>query len=197
MNVPDNNKTIQIMIDFIKAAETSRKYLPNVAANYRTPLRLIGQELNEEESQSIESFKNNLDQIFAAFYSRNQAKISASSIEIYKKRIRNLISDYENYGSDPSKMAAWNREVVTRKIKGKTPTAKQDNNENQSPPVMGYSSASEQVIDIGVFKLVLPKNDQIMEALMNGDFKTVKDEIKKLSDKFDTRIKNENTGGLA
>lgn len=107
--------TIEKLMSFIKAAETSRKYLPNVASNHRTPLKLIDPELNVDEGESIDTFKSNLDQIFAVFYSKNQSKYSASSIEIYKRRVRTLLSDFENYGGDTSKMAAWNREIITRK----------------------------------------------------------------------------------
>lgn len=108
-------QTITSLDSFIKAAETSRKYLPNVASNFRTPLRLIDPELNEEEGQSMDVFKKNLDQIFKAFYSKNQSKYSATSIEVYRRRMRTLLSDFENYGGDTSKMAAWDREIITRK----------------------------------------------------------------------------------
>lgn len=53
-----------------------------------------------------------------------------------------------------------------------------------TPPLLNSLGKEEQIIDIGIFKLVIPKSDKIIEALMNGEFKTVKDEIKKLSDKF-------------
>lgn len=113
--------TIEKLMSFIKAAQTSRKYLPNVASNHRTPLKLIDPELNADEGESIDTFKNNLDQIFAVFYSKNQSRYSASSIEIYKRRVRTLLSDFENYGGDTSKMTAWNREIITRKKTKKEP----------------------------------------------------------------------------
>lgn len=41
--------------------------------------------------------------------------MSASSIAVYNRRVRSLIDDYEKYGTDPGKMASWNRQLITRK----------------------------------------------------------------------------------
>lgn len=101
--------------DFIEKAVKSRKYMPNVATNYRVPLKWIGPELNDQEKTSLETFKKNLTQIFNLVYSKPGNKLSAASIEVYKKRMINLISDYEKYGKDPSAMANWNRPIVVRK----------------------------------------------------------------------------------
>lgn len=106
--------SIQSLYDFIDRAETNRKYLPNVATNFRTPLRLIEKELTEEERSSVDLIKKNLDQIINLIYSKNGNKLSASSLEVYRKRIKSLIADYENYGKDPSAMANWSRPITTR-----------------------------------------------------------------------------------
>lgn len=107
--------TITTLLDFITAAERSRKYPPSTASNHRSPLRLIQPELTEEENNSLEIFKSHLDQVFDIIYSKNKSEMSASSIEVYKKRVRSLIADYEKYGTEPSKMASWNRQIITRK----------------------------------------------------------------------------------
>lgn len=109
------SNTVTTLLDFITAAERSRKYPPSTASNHRSPLRLIQSELTEEENNSLVIFKNHLDQVFDIIYSKNKSEMSASSIEVYKKRVRSLIADYEKYGTEPSKMASWDRQIITRK----------------------------------------------------------------------------------
>ena len=130
-----NNQSTKKLFNFITAAERSRKYMPTVAANHKTPLRLIDTELNQEEGESVEILKQNLEQIFHTFYTKNQSKISASSIEIYKRRLRSLIEDYENYGVDPSKMASWNKEISVRKTR-------KEGKEEKSNPTESLRSVS-------------------------------------------------------
>ncbi len=106
---------IQELFDFISAAERSRNYPSKVASNHRSPLRLIEPELTEEEKNSLEILQNNLDKIFQTVYDKNKSRMSASSIAVYNRRVRSLIDDYEKYGTDPGKMASWNRQLITRK----------------------------------------------------------------------------------
>ncbi len=42
----------------------------------------------------------------------------------------------------------------------------------------------KQSIDIGIFKLILPKSSEVTQGLVNGDFKIAYDELQKLSEKF-------------
>lgn len=109
--------TLNDLHDFINRAQNNRKYLPNVATNFRTPLRLIEKELSEEEKASIDLLKKNLEQIVNVIYSRSNNALSAASLGIYKRRIMQLISDYENYGKDPDKMASWDRKITSKKHK--------------------------------------------------------------------------------
>lgn len=140
---------IQSLYDFIDRAQTNRKYLPNVATNFRTPLRLIEKELTEEEKNSIDLLKKNLDQIINLIYSKSGNKLSASSLEIYKKRIKNLIEDYGNYGKDPSAMANWSRPVVARSRKDNKIKPEDNNKEevitSKDIPVIPSESASSIV----------------------------------------------------
>lgn len=50
---------------------------------------------------------------------RNQQNMTSASMETYHRRIKNLLRDYENYGTDPVKMVAWNR--PTRNIRTREP----------------------------------------------------------------------------
>lgn len=106
--------TIQSLTEFITAAQKSRKYPDNTAGAMRSSLRLFEPELTEEEKESLDTFKGHLDQISQSVFNKNKSKMSAVSLETYKRRINVLLRDYELYGTDPSKMASWNREVRTR-----------------------------------------------------------------------------------
>ncbi|MEX2007218.1 MAG: hypothetical protein WD992_00400 [Candidatus Levyibacteriota bacterium] len=112
--------SLNSLYEFIDRAEKNRKYLANVAVNFRTPLRVIEKELSGEEKNSLESIKKNLDQIIAVIYSKSDNKLSAASLGVYKRRIHSLIKDYEEYGKDPSKMASWDRKISIRTPKEKT-----------------------------------------------------------------------------
>lgn len=101
--------TLQSLEDFIGAAEKSRKYPANTAGAFKSALRLYEPELTDEEKESLDTVKEHLDQISQSVYNKNKSKMSVASLETYKRRLRALLIDYEKYGTDPSKMASWNR----------------------------------------------------------------------------------------
>lgn len=150
--------TFKDLFDFIDRASKNRKYLPNTATSFRTPLRIVEVELTDEEKASVGLLKERLDQIFHTIFSKN-SNLSAASLEVYKRRIRNLISDYEKYGKDSSKMANWNREVIFKKISKAKNTGKQlyieDDNEQNSEGLV------EVISDMGndMIKFELPFDD--------------------------------------
>lgn len=111
---------IDKLTEFINRAEKDRKYPSNTAVAFKRPLLLIASELTDEEKNSLEILESHIDQIFNTIYHRGNSNLSAGSLEEYKRRMRKVISDYKSYGSDPSKMAAWNRPFKTRKIKEKS-----------------------------------------------------------------------------
>lgn len=101
-------KTVQDVFDFIDEATKNRKYSPDVATSIRVSLRLVQLELNEEEKKSLTVFKDHLAQVLTITYNKNKNRISASTFERYKRRINQVLKDYENYADNPTKMAAWN-----------------------------------------------------------------------------------------
>lgn len=110
---------IDTLLEFIKRAERDRKYPSNTAVAFKRPFLLVASELTDEEKNSLETFESRIDQILNSVYTRGNSNLSASSLEEYKRRIRKVISNYREYGIDPSKMASWNRVSKIRKIKGK------------------------------------------------------------------------------
>jgi hypothetical protein len=174
---------IKQLFDFIEKAQKSRKYLPNTATSYRSPLRLIEPELTDEEKESIDLFKKNLDQIFNTLYNKN-GSLSAASLEVYKRRVRSLISDYEKYGKDPSAMANWNRPIVTRKLKDKPEKKESKTEESVSGEIENLDtnvSTQTAIVTLtnGKAKIVVPSE------LTEIDVKKLKAQINVLANIYD------------
>ena len=74
----------------------------------KAALRLFGLELNEDELQSLDLFKSRFNDIYQSVVQKNKDNVTINSLETYKSRLQRLISDYEKFGIDPSKMANWN-----------------------------------------------------------------------------------------
>src|SRR5436190_18879610 len=136
----ENMSVIQNLIDFVNVAERNRKYAENSAIGFRAALRIFEPELNEQEKESLETFRQNIDQISQSVHRKNKDKISTSTIGIYKKRIQKIVSDYDKYANDASKMASWNPVTRIRTSKrdsmiSKTPIADnlQDGSQNMKP----------------------------------------------------------------
>lgn len=174
---------IKSLYDFIDLAQKNRKYLPNVATNFRTPLRLIEQELSDEEKGSIKLIKEHLEEVFNLIYSRSTNKLSASSLETYKKRIRILINDYEKYGKDASKMASWNR-IAPIKKKKENKISKEEKGYIHHPETVLPTSTA---VEVGEFRLILPTDwdmNKTRQAIVKGEFSIIYDELTKLSSKL-------------
>ena len=103
----DKRTTIAIFNDFVNAAERSRKYPRNTAIGYRAALRLYEQVLKDEEKESIDTFKERLEDISSEVYHNNISQMTAGSIATYKSRVFRVLGDYEKYGREPAKMANW------------------------------------------------------------------------------------------
>jgi hypothetical protein len=120
------SNTVEILNNFIETAKRSRKYPESSAAGFKVALRLFESELNDEEKQSIETLKENLDKIYNAVFEKNKTKYTASSLDVYRKRVSKLINDYLSYGADPTKFNSWSplvRKTPVRKQKEPSATA--------------------------------------------------------------------------
>jgi hypothetical protein len=99
---------IEDLKNFIVRAEKSRKYAPNSADGMKVALAYFERELNDEEKDSLEKFETNFNAIYTSVIRNNQDKLSASSLEIYKRRVLTVIKDYKEYDADPAKFVNWN-----------------------------------------------------------------------------------------
>lgn len=145
------SSVIRQLSEFIDTAERNRKYPTGTAIGRRAALRLFEQELNEEEKESLDTLKSNLEQIYQNVFNKNKSKMSAESLVTYKQRVEKLIEDYERYGADPTKLAAWNR--PTRKSKS---SALQTNNQkNPGVSVPDEETRLEKEVPLSRFELPL------------------------------------------
>ncbi|EKE13088.1 MAG: hypothetical protein ACD_13C00093G0002 [uncultured bacterium] len=110
--------TIETLNEFLDMAQRNRKYAPNSVYGYRAALKLFADEVNEEEKSSMDLFKERYEQIFSNIVNKKKNIFSIASLQIYRKRVKKLLSDYEKYGVDPTKMANWT--PLTTKPLGKT-----------------------------------------------------------------------------
>ena len=78
-------------------------------------IRLYEPELTDEERESLDTFKEHLEQLSQSVFNKNKSKMSATSLETYRRRLHALLNDYDKYGTDPSKMASWNRVIRIRR----------------------------------------------------------------------------------
>ena len=116
------------LLKFVDIAIKNRRYPDNTGYAIRAALRLFEKELNKDERESIDKFKINIDQIYQNVFRKNSGELSAKSLATYKSRVTKALSDYEKYGTDPTKMANWPAKVLTRPKKHNTPDLVDKNN---------------------------------------------------------------------
>ena len=105
--------TIKDLYDFIETAMRNRKYPTSTAQGLRAAVKLFDSELNDDERKSLDTVKGNVEQIYQSVFTKNK-NFTAASLATYKSRFLKVISDYEKYGTDPTKMTNWNPKVITR-----------------------------------------------------------------------------------
>jgi len=112
--------TFKNLVEFITTAEKNRNYPAATGVAFRNAIAKFVDLLNEEEKQSVDLFENRIEQIFRDFVEKNKQKMTMKSMIEYKRRVLRVISDYREYGIDPTKMNNWQRKpknVGVRKSK--------------------------------------------------------------------------------
>lgn len=181
--VNNSMKKIQDIYDFVDRAIKSRKYPENTGMALKTALKLFDAELNDEERNSVEEFRKNIDQIYQSVFSKNK-NFSAGSLATYKSRVLKALSDFEKYGIDPTKMAGWSPKVISRPKKQNTLTENIKSTQNTGA-FSTDAGNSVHVFDFtGGVKLLIPKTIKATEAIMDGELKQIKIELKKFSDTY-------------
>jgi len=146
------NTTTKTLLDFIDIAEKNREYPQGTALGRRAAVRLFDAELNGSERESLDTFKSYLDQIYQNVFNKNKSKMRAESLLTYKNRISALISDYEKYGTDPTKMASWDRPVRKRSARDNGKTENKTYGQDADPK---QELESYKTIDMSRFELPL------------------------------------------
>jgi hypothetical protein len=162
----------QDLIDFVDIAVKSRKYPENTAYALKAALNLFETELNDEERQSLDIFRKNFEQINTIVFNKNNKKFSANSLNTYKYRVMKVLSDYETYGINPTKMASWTPKVITRgrkEISRKSEKSSSISTENHSEISTTITPINMHRIELALRTdtkaiLVVPKDITEMEA---------------------------------
>lgn len=145
------------LYDFIDRAERSRKYLPGTAGGLKTALKLFEAELNEDELGSIDTFRSNLDQIYRNVCSSNK-NFTSGSLAAYRSRVNKVLTDYDKYGTDPTKMNSWSVPKIIPRQKTKNKDQEFDRPEN---PIIGSANLNkiELILRPGVKATLLVPTD--------------------------------------
>ncbi|KKP80539.1 MAG: hypothetical protein UR81_C0024G0009 [Candidatus Levybacteria bacterium GW2011_GWB1_35_5] len=165
-----NGNIIKNLMDFIDAAEKSRKYPGNTASARRSAVRLFEHELNEQEKASLDTLKKNLDQIYTNVFNKNKSNMTVASLETYKNRFIALVKEYEKYGINPTMMANWNRPI--RKI-----STKDDKTKNNVPENMEVRESEYKEIEMSRFELPLRPG---IKAIILVPSNITRDEVNKV-----------------
>lgn len=151
--------TINDLYDFIETATRNRKYPPSTAQGLRAAVKLFDGELNEDERNSIDKVKDNLEQIYQGVFAKNK-NFTAASLATYKSRMLKVINDYEKYGTDPTKMTNWNPKVIVRAKRSSPKTAPVSGQVATAPPAEAQPEA-------------IPSNMHKIELALRPDAKFV------------------------
>jgi len=173
-------KKFEELYDFIDRAINSRNYAENTGISLKTALRLFEKELNDEEKNSIDKFSKNIEQIYHSVCSKNK-KFSAGSLATYKSRVIKVITDYEKYGADPTKMSSWPKKAVS-------PHSKKVINKFNDLKERNYTSSESEVGQNFIFndsgtgwnliiKSVKPISSEIKKTLVD-----ISDSLKKINE---------------
>lgn len=166
----------QDLYDFVDRAIRSRKYPENTGMALKTALKLFEAVLTEEERNSISEVEKNLGQIYQSVFSKNK-NFSSDSLATYKSRVSKVISDYKKYGTDPAKMANWSPKLIKRfkKVEIGGSVRKGSVNSGLEGDVKIFDFA-------GGVKLLIPNTPELSDALLDGKFSTIKNELKLVSE---------------
>jgi len=106
-------KNIQDLYDFIDRAAKSYNYPANTAQSLKSAIKRFEPLLSADERGSVQKLKENMDSLALRLFNKDK-DVNPSSLTTYKSRAMRVISDFEKYGGDPSKMAGWKVKPVTR-----------------------------------------------------------------------------------
>lgn len=159
-------QNLEDLYDFIDRAVKSRKYLPATGHVLRSALKLFEHEVNDEERNSLAIFQKNLEQIYHSVATKNGKKFSASSLATYKSRVIRLLADFEKYGADPTKMAAWNPpKPIVKQSKKQIPFEKQNPTDEMDQMQSENSTSIPQTKDVNKLEIVMESGKKMLALI--------------------------------
>lgn len=106
------SQVIQKLREFIKKAEKLGKYPRNTAVGLLAAVKVVEEGLLPDEPDDPKYIADHLEEI----YNRqiNKLNLSAASVETYLGRVKRVLSDYDQYGSDSKAILAWRPRLIQR-----------------------------------------------------------------------------------
>jgi hypothetical protein len=78
--------------------------------------------VNDAERANPDVLLENIDNIAGDIYAKQaDENITVTTLVVYKRRIRKLVTDYQEYGTSPEKMAGWNPRRTAPAMRPKRP----------------------------------------------------------------------------
>ncbi len=135
--------TFKDLYGFVEFAKNNRKYPESTANNLKSALKIFEGQLNEDEAGSLDSARDNIEEIFVDVVRNNKDK-SIGSLNTYKARVIKVINDYKKYGAEPSKLQGWQP-----KQKKSTPLLNQKDKTDKKPdkPARNLSNSTNTPVD--------------------------------------------------
>jgi len=169
------------LYDFIDRAIKSRNYPENTGISLKTALKLFEKELNEEERNSISEFSKNIEQIYSSVCSKAK-NFSAGSLATYKSRVIKVLTDYEKYGIDPTKMSGWPKKTISTRTKRNQDTS----NYFKGNDFIGLGKQTDHPFmfnDSGTGWNVSIKSTQPISSEIKKSLIDISDSLKEINDK--------------
>ena len=115
--------SIKQLKEFIEKAAKLGNYSANTAGGMLSPLKIVADGLTSEEPTDLDYIAEHLEQIF-----HRQTKtlnIRSASLQVYLRRVRRVIKDFKEYGTDAKKFHAWKPKITQRTNKNVSTRSKQ------------------------------------------------------------------------
>ena len=162
------------LYEFIDRAVKNRKYPSNTALGLKAALKLFENEANDDEKNSLDKFKQNLDQIYHSVSIKNK-DVTAGSLATYKSRVNKVLREFEQYGIDPTKMNNWSVKTIVRQKRKEVSKTEKKSVEEKEESGIQFDLTKNFVFDFkGGIKLIIPQNQKTSDAVADGELKIVR-----------------------
>ena len=106
------SQVIKNLREFINKAAKLGKYPRNTAVGLFAAVKIVEEGVLADEPDDPKYIAEHLEEIYNR--QMNKLNLSSASVETYIDRVKRVLSDYLQYGSDPKAFLAWKPRIVQR-----------------------------------------------------------------------------------